>query len=385
MEDPATSSDALDSTTATSETSQSGESASESEAFSWSLPPGVDPPAIPADNPQTIEKVVLGRYLFYDVRLSADQNRACGICHEAAKGFTDGFPRANGTFFGLHARNTPTLTNVAYRRAYTWILPGLKSLETQMLIPFFNTAPHELGASGIEDEILARLRAEPLYPLLFAAAFPDDDEPLDLQHVIKAIAAFERTIISFDSPYDRYLRGDPNALDAQAQAGLALFESPRLGCTNCHSGPNFDETPAADEPGSETVNYYNIGLYNVDGEGSYPADGQGLFAHSGVPSDMGRFRTPTLRNVALSKPYMHDGTVPDLETVLDIFAAGGREITSNLPTKGDGRTNPFKHPWIHGFDINESERAYLIAFLHALTDETLIHRHDLQNPWPKTR
>jgi cytochrome c peroxidase len=340
--------------------------------YEWSLPVGVEPPATPPDNPQTAEKVELGRHLFYELRLSKNGNRACGTCHEQKKAFTDGFHRAVGTDNDLHGHNTLTLTNAGYRSELGWTDMSARTLEQQLLVPLLGEDPIEMGMGGSEDELLAWLASDGDYAELFAAAFPDASDPVTIDNLARSIAAFERTIISVDAPLDRYLRGDDDAISEAAKRGWELFRSPELGCDRCHGGRDF-----ASE--SDGVGYHNIGLYDVDGAGSYPESAQGLIAWTGVAADMGRFRVPTLRNLAYTGPYMHDGSVISLEDVIDILAAGGRNVQSG-PFAGDGRGNAYKSEMIEPLELDEAQRADLLEMLLALSDEGFVTDPRLASP-----
>jgi cytochrome c peroxidase len=342
--------------------------------YDWSLPSGIDPPSTPPDNPQTPEKVELGRHLFYDLRLSKNENRACGTCHEQKKAFTDGFHRAVGTDNDLHGHNTMTLTNAGYRSELGWTDMSVRTLEQQLLVPLLGDDPIEMGMGGSESELLAWLASDGDYEELFAAAFPGEDEPVTLDNLARSIAAFERTIISVDAPLDRYLRGDEDAISDAAKRGWELFRSPEIGCDRCHGGRDFASPTDGD-------GYHNIGLYDVDGEGSYPASAQGLIAWTGVAGDMGRFRIPTLRNLAYTGPYMHDGSVISLADVIDILAAGGRNVQSG-PFVGDGRGNLYKSEVIVPIDLTDEQRADLLELLLALSDESFVTDSRLASPFP---
>ncbi|WP_181233992.1 MbnH family di-heme enzyme [Enhygromyxa salina] len=347
--------------------------------FDWGLPAGVEPPAVPADNPQTPEKVELGRHLFYDLRLSKNLNRACGTCHEQAKAFTDGFHRAVGTANDLHGHNTVALANVGYRSQLGWRSPMPDSLEQQLLVPLLGDDPIEMGMGGSEAQLLELLADDPRYVELFAAAFPDAPAGVSMVQLAQAIAAFERTIISVDAPLDRYLRGDEDAITPAAKRGWALFGSREVGCLGCHGGLDYaSPTDAQGQPIAE-AGYANIGLYNLEA-GAYPDSAQGLIEVTGVASDMGRFRVPSLRNLAYTGPYMHDGSVISLAGVVDIFAAGGRVITSG-PYVGDGRANPHKSPGIQPIDLNPEQRADLVEMLLALSDAGLVTDPGLASPF----
>lgn len=349
--------------------------------YDWALPDGVEPPATPSDNPQTPEKVELGRYLFYDLRLSKNENRACGTCHEQKKAFTDGFHRAVGTDNDLHGHNTMTLTNAGYRSELGWTDMSARTLEQQLLVPLLGDDPIEMGMGGRESELLAWLASDDDYAELFAAAFPDAVEPVTLDNLSRSIAAFERTILSVDAPLDRYLRGDDDAISEAAKRGWELFRSPEVGCDRCHGGRDFASPTDGEGNVIATVGYHNIGLYDVDGAGSYPESAQGLIAWTGVAADMGRFRIPTLRNLAYTKPYMHDGSVISLEDAIDILAAGGRNVQSG-PFAGDGRGNPYKSEMIEPLELSDEQRADLLELLLALSDEGFVSDPRLASPFP---
>lgn len=338
--------------------------------WDWQLPPGFPLPHVPADNPMTVEKVTLGRHLFYDLRLSGNQTQSCGSCHLQALAFTDGLGRAVGSTGEVHPRGAMTLTNVAYASTLNWANPLHVTLEQQSLGPLLGTFPIvELGMEGLEQELLSRLRADPLYLQLFAEAFPDDLEPVSLTHVTQALASFQRSLISGNSPYDRATyQGDPSAMSASARRGQALFFSERLECFHCHEGFNFSAaTRTARSPGIVEA-FFNTGLYDLDGAGAYPEGNTGLHEVTGDPRDMGRFKPPTLRNVAVTGPYMHDGSLETLEEVLIAHYARGGRLTDAGPRAGDGRDSPLKNGFMVGFELTGQELADVIAFLHSLTD-----------------
>jgi cytochrome c peroxidase len=334
------------------------------EAWTWELPRRFAPPTVPADNPMSIEKVELGRHLFYDTRLSTNGTQACASCHRQELAFTDGQVTSLGATGERGKHNAMSLVNAGYNSTHTWAT-NVAHLEAQALAPMFGTAPVELGLAGGEAALLARLRAEPIYQTLFPAAFSDADA-FTVDNITRALASFERTIISGSSRFDAFVTGTTSALDASEQRGLALFESPRLGCTNCHGGFNLSAVVG------DSVQFFNTGLYNVDGNGAYPAGDRGLYDVTGEPAHMGRFKPPTLRNIAVTAPYMHDGSVATLEDVVDIYARGGR---------GAGADSPLKSVFITGFTLTAEERSDLLAFLSALTDDGLLQDRTLANPW----
>ncbi len=350
--------------------------------WTWDLPDGFPPPPVPVDNPMTEAKVELGRHLFHDRRLSEDGTYACATCHRPELAFTDGRALARGVTGELHPRSTPTLTNVAYPPSLQWADPELTRLEDQVTGPLLGHRPVELGMRGREAELLRRLRDDPTYRRLFSAAFPEDGkDAISMGNLGRALASFERTLVSTGSAWDRWtFGGEDGALSAAARRGLELFEGARLGCSACHGGFNF--SGPVNRAGAPPVlpKLFNVGLYNVDGQGAYPAVDTGLHRKTGRPEDMGRFRVPTLRNVALTAPYMHDGSLPTLEAVIDHYAAGGRTIRSGLHS-GDGRESPLKDPRISGFVLTPEERRDLLAFLDSLSDPGFIQDPRFSDPW----
>ncbi len=340
------------------------------------LPPHFPPFPYPVPSQAKAE---LGRLLFHDFRLAVDSARSCGICHEGKKGYTDGFVVAVGALGDPHTRNTLSLLNLAWRGPLTWVDPALTDLNEQMQVPLFGTHPVEMGTDP--DTLPDRLADIEIYPPAFAAAYPGDPDPITMEHVEDALQAYELLIIAGDTPFDRARRGDTAALSADQQAGMALFYSERMGCGGCHGGlflnlpASPDGTPTAAEP-----EYLNIGMYNIDGEGGLPPSETGLYARTGDPADMGRFRVPSLRGVAETGPWGHDGSFGSLGDILDAYARGGRLLVGG-PWPGDGRDSPYKDPRITGFSMSETEKAQLIAFLEALTDEEANARPFLQTPF----
>ena len=342
------------------------------EPWVWTLPAGFPEPHVPADNPMSAAKVELGRHLFYDERLSSNQTMACASCHEQARAFTDGKAKGEGSTGHPLPRGSMSLANVAYLSIYTWANPKLADLEAQALVPIFADFPLELGAQQDTPAILRRFADDPSYQDLFAAAFPEDDDPFTIDRIVDAIASFERTLISGDAPYDRHVQtGDESAMSPAARRGMTLFFSERAECYHCHAGPNFSTSfrSAASEAGPP--DFQNNGLYDLDGAGAYPEGNGGLFEFTGDPRDQGKFRVPTLRNIALTAPYMHDGSVATLAEVVDHYAAGGR-LTVDGPLAGDGRANPNKSTLVRPFELSPAERDDLVAFLESLTDEKFV-------------
>lgn len=353
------------------------------DAWHWDLPKGFPVPNVPADNPMSAEKVALGRHLFYDTRLSANGTFACATCHEQRHAFADTKPRGIGSTGEMHPRGSMSLANVAYSPALTWGNPIMKRLEQQAVVPMFGETPVELGLAGKEGELMRRLGADARYRELFPAAFPGDTTAISLEHVVKAIATFERTLISGNSAYDRAQRGDVHAMSPSAKRGEQLFFSEKMECFHCHGGFNFTGTTDYVGKGIPEVEFHNTGLYNIDGKGAYPKDNPGLREFSQRAEDEGKFKAPTLRNIALTAPYMHDGSIPTLVGVMDHYAAGGRTIATG-PNKGVGSRNPNRSEFITGFTMTAAEKRDMIAFLTALTDSSFITNTRFTNPWLDT-
>lgn len=347
------------------------------EGYAWRVPPGFPIPLVPASNPMSDEKVELGQYLFYDPRLSGNGVQRCASCHLQRLAFTDGQGTSLGSTGDVGRRNSPTIANAAYAATLTWGQP-IATLEEQILLPLFGEEPVELGLAPREAIAWEHLAYDPVYEELFAAAWPADPA-VTRDHVVDALAAFVRSVISAESPYDRYRAGDAAALGDDAVRGLALFESPRLACAECHGGFLLSANVAAEHVEPAPV-FHNDALYDIDGTGAYPPDDPGLVAVTGAPADMGRFRPPSLRNVAITAPYFHDGSAATLDDVLDGYARGGRLVLDG-PYPGDGALNPYKSPLLTGFTLTEGERADLLAFLAALTDESLLTDERWADPW----
>jgi cytochrome c peroxidase len=346
----------------------------------WNLPPGVTPPAVPADNPMSRAKFELGRKLFYDRQLSGNNVLACSGCHLQSKAFADNLPRAVGATGEIHPRAAMMLVNVGYASGLTWSNPAETRLEVQARTPMFGTHPVEMGLAGKEPQLLARLTNDSVYAALFRASFPRRAAPISVTTVLQALATFERGLVSFDSPYDRAtLRGDASALSPAARRGEALFHGERLKCASCHRGQLLDGSSQPGAPTTAASAYQNNGLYGIGPTRSYPRDNLGLAEFSGRDEDNGRFKVPSLRNIGVTAPYMHDGSVNTLDDVITHYARGGRVITSGAAA-GDGALHPRKSPFVAGFSITAAERRDLLAFLHALTDSTVLRDPRFSDP-----
>lgn len=297
-------------------------------SWNWHLPAGWSPPPVPADNPMSAAKVALGRRLFYDADLSIDGSMACATCHEQHRGFSDG----NATHPGVHGepgrRNVPALANVAWMPSLTWGDPRVRTLEAQLLIPIAGTHPVEMGMNGHEADIADRLGKDACYRRMFQAAFPARRGAIDMTTVADALAAFERTLVSDHAPYDTWRAGNVTALSPLARRGARLFFG-RAGCAACHGGPGLSD-----------------GAFHAIAAPIPNAADEGLGEITGRASDDGRFRTPGLRNVALSAPYLHDGSA---RTLADAIAAHRRVAK-----------------------VSSGDLPALIAFLNGLTDPRFV-------------
>jgi cytochrome c peroxidase len=337
------------------------QSSSGAPQYHWDLPPRVAPPRVPTGASLTPSLVALGRHLFYDTRLSGNGTQSCATCHAQERAFTDGRAQGLGSTGMVHPRSPMSLVNVAYRDVLTWANPNMGVLDDQALVPMLGEAPTGLAR-------------EPTYQRLFAAAFPGVAAPITTANIAAALAAFERSIVSFRSPFDRYRQNEETtALSESAARGMVLFFSNRkAGCISCHRGLNLDggskdaTTPSDEVP---VFTFHNTGLYNLAGLLSYPSDNTGLHAHTGKIEDVGKFRVPTLRNIAVTAPYMHDGSIATLDDVIDHYAAGGRT------------SNPARSTGLKPFALTPEERRDLIAFLDSLTDREALRDSRWSNPW----
>ncbi|NJL64006.1 MAG: di-heme enzyme [Methylacidiphilales bacterium] len=351
-----------------------------SNTYIWDIPAWMPKPIIPTDNPMTTEKVELGRHLFYEKRLSVDGKFSCASCHIQALAFTDRKTVAIGATGEQHPRNSMSLANIAYNSVLTWAHPGMKKLEVQALVPMFGEHPVEMGLSGKEQEILKMLREDKNYQKLFADAFTQGDSNINIKNLTKALASFQRSLISINSPYDKYrYGGNKNSISAAAKRGETLFNSERLECFHCHGGLNFSDSIKHERLAFEEIAFHNTGLYNLDAKGAYPEKNTGIHEITKKPDDMGKFKAPTLRNIALTAPYMHDGSIATLEEVIDHYAAGGRTIISG-EFAGVGSKNPLKSNFVSGFKLNSQEKQDLIEFLKSLTDEEFVENSAFSDP-----
>jgi cytochrome c peroxidase len=320
---------------------------------------------VPEDNPQTLQKIALGQKLFFDPRLSVDGTVACAACHNPDRAFTDGRPTSVGVQGRVGQRNAPTVLNAVYNKAQFWD-GRAKTLEDQAGFPMTN--PSEMGQPTL-DAAVAKIAAIPEYEQEFQTAFGQPPNSLNL---VRAIAAYERTLISFDSPFDRFIAGDPNAVDAPTKRGWELFHS-KAHCARCHASVNRDVTYFTD------FDFHNIGIgilrHNVVplaqqaerliAKNDLPAVDQaaiqsdlsvlGRFLVTRKDADTASFKTPGLRNVLITAPYFHDGSQETLWDVMDHY------------NKGDGLKDPWLDEDIEPLALTENEIDDLVAFMVSLT------------------
>jgi cytochrome c peroxidase len=293
---------------------------------------------IPEDNPLTKEKVELGRLLFFDKRLSQDNTIACANCHLAKFAFTDGKPVSTGIRGQKGGRSAPASINRVFSSAQFWD-GRAATLEAQSVGPFTN--PIEHGFANY-DVMMAKMMKIPGYRKLFMQVFGEDKITID--NVGKAIASFQRTVLSGNSPADRFDQGqEEGAISAAAQHGLILFRE-KARCTKCHSGFNFTDEK-----------FHNLGLGWDDNKVDL-----GRYMVTKNAEDIGAFKTPTLREIARSAPYTHDGRFKTLEEVVNFYNQGGVK-------------NPHQDPLIIPLDLTDEEKHDLVAFLHTLNGEGWQH------------
>lgn len=293
----------------------------------------VKAPDLPG-NPATAEKLALGRMLYFDPRLSVTHSISCASCHNIGLGGADNSPTSAGFHGTRGGRNAPTVFNAAYNFVQFWD-GRAKDLEEQAGGPMVN--PVEMASP--KQHVAEQLAALPAYRDDFARAFPGDANPVSLANAQKAIAVFEATLITPNAPFDRFLRGDATALDATQKAGLALFMD--KGCTACHSGVNVGGSM-----------YAKFGVVAAPDAKYRPVGDKGRGGVTGVAADDYFFKVPTLRNIALTAPYFHTGSEPDLAKVVDVMAK------TQL-----------------GQTLNKTETAQIVAFLNALTGDqpSIVH------------
>ena len=309
-------------------------------SFELELPMGFEPPTYPKDNELTAARVALGKKLFYDPLLSRDSSISCNSCHKQEFAFADPRPISPGVDGRMGKRNAMSLVNVAYGKRMNRD-GGVPKLDLQAIVPIETEEEMDFTAQQIAE----RLVQLPEYEALFTEAYGRGPDAFT---ITRALGAFQRTLISGNAPYDQYMfQGNNRALSESAIRGEALFSSQRLQCSSCHSGFNFSSGEFA-----------NNGLY------SEYAD-QGRRDVTLADEDIGVFKIPTLRNIAVSAPYMHDGSLNTLEEVIEHYNQGGK----NHPNK-DEKIKPL--------NLNAKEKEDLLHFLEALTDQSFVTNPDFK-------
>lgn len=300
--------------------------------FPLVIPPGFPEMPVPTNNALTYERVRLGRRLFFDPVLSRDSSISCAHCHHPGLAFTDGLQASEGIEGRVGTRNAPGLANIGYH-PYFLREGGVPTLEQQVAVPVQEA--HEFDFNF--PDIVKRLNASPEYVKACREAYERDPDPFV---ITRALGAFQRTLISGSSPWDQFFAwGDLTAVSPQVLKGWAVFQE--KGCFSCHAGFDFTDH-----------SFENVGLYM-----DYPDEGRARLTN--LESDKGKFKVPSLRNVAITAPYMHDGHMQSLEDVVDHFASGGK-------------AHPNRSIRMASFTWKPGERAALIAFLEALTDTEFI-------------
>jgi cytochrome c peroxidase len=297
-------------------------------------PQGFPAMTLPAGKELTVFRVQLGRQLFFDKRLSRDSSVSCGSCHSQQHAFADFNALSKGVNNAVGFRNSPTLANLGYH-PYLFRDGGATTLETQILAPIEDE--REMNFSI--PEAVARMKKIKGYNELAQKAYQRD---FDVYVLTRAIAAFERTLISGNSRYDQYKNGKTSVLNASEKRGMDLFFSNKTQCSQCHSGFDFTD-----------YDFKNIGLFET-----YADSGRERITL--IPADKGKFKTPTLRNIAVTAPYMHDGCLNTLEEVIEHFNLGGK----NHPNKDD---------LIKPLNLTQQEKTDLVNFMKSLTDETFLN------------
>ncbi len=317
-----------------------------SKAATIQVPLGLIPVQFPKDNPYTPDKAALGKLLYYDTRLSADNTISCASCHSPQFGFTDGKAVSDGVKAQKGGRSAPTVINRAYSLNQFWD-GRAKSLEEQAGGPMQN--PIEMG--NTHEAVVKSIQAIPGYALLFAKAFGSPE--IDIDRTTKAIATYERTVLSGNSAYDRYKAGNKSALNAAQVRGMDIYFH-KAKCDQCHEGVNF------------TLNsYHNLGV-GID----KPNPDPGRYEVTKNDADWGTFKTPTLRDIARTAPYMHDGSLATLEAVVDYYNKGGNK-NKNL----DEKIVPLK--------LTKTEETDLVAFLKSLNGEGWMAQHQPPKQFPQ--
>lgn len=357
--------------------------------YDWGLPSNVAPPTVPASNCMTAARVDLGRHLFYDKRLSANQTMSCATCHQQALAFTDGVARPDGSTGETHSRNTQHLSNTGYHGRLTWANSLMSNLELQAAVPITaESGPGSIVELGFTDAHLPRFQESSLYAEKFQSAYGVSGSAIKLAHIQRALAAFQRTMLSFDSTYDRFLAGKTTP-SAAVIRGAEIFNGETAECFHCHGGFNFADSSFHSAQPTESVAYHNNGLYSADDYAGFTTGQLGLKDTTTLQSDEGRFRAPSLRNLGFTFPYMHDGSI-----TCDGAFAGDRlacarnalgKVITHYETGGKTDSGGDVHPTvdqtvIRPFTLTAGQRSDLVEFLLSLDDASFVGNSSLSNP-----
>lgn len=321
--------------------------------------------------PQPSIDAQLGRLLFFDARISVNNTTSCASCHNPQLAFTDGLKTPLGAFGDTVKRNTPTLINIAENETFNWAEEKIVSLQQQSNIPLFGKHPIEMGNDSTSNAALQFVFRDAMYlPLLQRKKI----STINWYEVKNFIAAYVKTLKFSNSKYDATIKGKA-VFNKDEAAGKKLFFSEKLNCIKCHNHQDFDE------PEFTRMNHYqNIGLYNIGTDSLYANDDNGLYNTSNDKDDIGKFKIPTLRNIAITAPYFHDGSAANLGEVIDHYARGGR-LTATGKNAGDGKLHPSKNQFVEGFTITPLQKKQLIAFFNTLTDTSYLRNKYYSNPF----
>ncbi|TGL57844.1 MbnH family di-heme enzyme [Leptospira jelokensis] len=356
----------------------------------WDLPPGFPVPFVPSENPMSIAKVELGRHLFNEKALSGNETMSCGSCHIQSLAFSDGKDFPSGITSEVHPRNSQHLSNVAYLPRLTWNNPRMTSLEVQARVPMFGENPIELGLSS--NSFIDKIKSKTIYQTLFTNAYGNADSAVNEQNIRFALASFQRSMISGNSRFDQYtFRNNKSALTASEIRGLNLFNGEVAECFHCHGGFNFTDT-SLHSGTQEEFFYHSNGIHDDTYYAGVPSNKRGLYDLTGIASDTGKFRAPSLRNIGVTYPYMHDGSFmcddannPEkpagsgktktdcardaLTKVVDHYRSGGQNHSGKDSTL------------IRAFTITNSQRDDMVNFLLSLTDEEFLTNPKFASPF----
>ncbi len=358
----------------------------------WDLPPGFPVPTVPSENPMSKAKVELGRHLFNEKRLSGDRSMSCGSCHFQSLAFSDGKQFPSGITNETHPRNSQHLSNVVYQTRLTWNNPLMVNLEVQARVPLFGESPIELGLSN--SEYLQLLKSDERYRSLFMNAFGNSDSAFNEQNVRFALASFQRSLISGWSNFDKISNKQTVSLSsAEIQSinrGNSFFNSEVAECFHCHGGFNFTDTNLHSGQVSAEFAYHNNGTHTKAFYDALPLEKQGLKAITLLESDQGKFKAPSLRNIGLTFPYMHDGSImcDDSENPKITLGKTNESCARNAlgkvleQYKAGGLEHPAKDgTLIRPFTMSEQEKSDMINFLMSLTDSVFINNPTHANPF----